>query len=83
MKAGALKLMFKTAQWEFSQFASTTIWMLSPKSVRLVFFNGAFRDKDEDMPTPGAQGRYFTLFTMGQFVAVNKSRAGVLTVTAS
>ena len=83
MKAGALKLMFKTAQWEFSQFASTSIWMLSPKSVKLVFFNGAFRDKDEDMPTPGAQGRYFTLFTMGQLVAVNKSRAGVLTVTAS
>lgn len=83
LKAGALKLMFKTCRIEFSLYGGTRVNLLNPKAIKLVIFNGAWREKGDTQEINNAQGYRMFLFSMCQLVDVNRSRLGVMTQTAS
>lgn len=83
IKAGATKLMFKTCQVEFSQYFGTRINLLNPDAVKLIIFQGAWRQEGETQELERQQGYRMNIFSMGQLCARVKSRLGLLTSTAA
>lgn len=74
LKAGFKILAFKTARYVFSQYASTSIYMFSPKVVYLVASKEYFRDKGETQEIDNANGFSFKIYSAIQLVTGNKSR---------
>lgn len=71
-------LAFKTARCVFSQYGSTKMYFLNPKSYKLTVSKQYFRDKGDTQPVPGQNASYFLLYSAIQAVVNNKSRLGVL-----
>lgn len=75
-KAGATKLMFKTAKTVFSPYGLTTAFFLNPKSFKLVVSKDYFRDLSEQTEFTDANGYSKKLYSAVQTITNNKSRLG-------
>lgn len=76
-KAGFKTLAFKTARYVFSQYGSTRVFFMNPKSAQLVVSAEYFRDRRETQPIPNATGWNSVIYSACQFVTTNRSRLGV------
>ena len=79
-KAGFKILAFKTARFVFSQYATSRIYFLNPKSFTLDVFKDAFRKKGDTIELPNAEAYVVKIFSALQAKTNNKSRLAVLTV---
>lgn len=77
--AGFKVLAFKTARYVFSQYATSSIYFLNPKSFTLKVFKNAFRLLGDTIELPNANGFIRKIFTLLQLTTNNKSRGAVLT----
>jgi hypothetical protein len=76
-KSGARSIMFKTADFVFGQYVSSTgdaIYGLNPKAFKLVTFKNAYRQKGDVIEIPNVQGYVMKMFSMLQAVVSAKSR---------
>ncbi len=79
-KAGATKLMFKTAEWVHSQYGTSSIYGLNPKNLHMEVSKEYFRDKRETENITNANGRGFLMYSALQMIATNRSRLFVVYV---
>lgn len=77
-KAGFKILAFKTARVIYSQYATTRMYFLNPKSFSIDMFKQAKRTLGDTIELPNANGYIRKIFTMLQSKTNNKSRLGVL-----
>jgi hypothetical protein len=75
--AGFKLLKFKTADYVFSQYGGSNIYMLNPKNYQMVVSKQYFRDKGSTYDVPGQNAFYFLIYSALQFVVNNKSRLAV------
>lgn len=78
VNVGFQTLKFKNADYVFSQYGGNNIYFLNPKSYKCKVAKGHYRDKGPWRDIPGANGRYFMLYTAMQNIVTQKSRLGVL-----
>lgn len=78
IKAGATSLKYKTANWVFSQFGSSSIFMFNPKSLRLRVSKSHFRQRSETIPLQNATGWTCRVYTACQQTTNNRSRVAVV-----
>lgn len=77
LKAGFKALMFKTAQYVFSQYGSSTnVFFLNAKNFNLVVSREYFRDRGDTQEIPNANGFNFKIYSALQTVTNNRSRLG-------
>ena len=77
MKAGFKALMFKTAQYVFSQYGNASnVFFLNPKNFNLVVSKEFFRDRGDTQEIPNANGFNFKIYSALQTVTTNRSRLG-------
>lgn len=76
--AGFKVLAFKTARYVFSQYATSSIYMLNPKSFTLKVFKNAFRLLGDTIELPNANGYIRKIFSLLQLTTNNKSRGAVI-----
>lgn len=79
-KAGFKILAFKTARYVFSQYGGTSVFMLNPKTTKLVVSKEYFRDKGETSEIQNANGFVFKIYSALQFLTDNKSRNGIVKI---
>jgi hypothetical protein len=79
LKAGFKTLAFKTANYVFSQYGGTRIYMLNPQTFKLVFYKGAHMTKGKEQEINNGNGFRFFIWSMLQTTVSNKSRLAVLT----
>lgn len=77
MRAGFKTLMFKTAQYVFSQYGGTSVYFLNPQNFQLVVSKQYFRDLDDSQPIQNANGFVRKIYSAGQTGTNNRSRLGV------
>jgi len=77
-KAGATSLKFKTANYVFSQYGTTSIFMFNPKSLRLRVSKEYFRQRSETIPLQNATGYTCRVYTACQQTTNNRSRVAVV-----
>lgn len=71
-------LMFKSANYVFSQYGDDKIYFLNPKNFNLVVSKQYFRDKGNTNEVQGQNAFYFLIYSALQMVTNNKSRLAVL-----
>lgn len=76
--AGFKILAFKTARYSFSQYGTTSIYMLNPKSFRITKVKGAFRLLGDTVEFVDQAGYIRKIYTLAQTKVNNRSRIGVL-----
>ena len=76
LAAGFVTLAFKSARYVFSQYGGTRIFMLNPKSYRLLCSRQFFRQKDREQPLENAEGYKTSVYSALQVVTNNRSRLG-------
>ena len=76
--AGYKVLAFKNARFVFSQYGSTSIYMLNPQSYKLVVSKQYFRDKGNTVEIPEQNAFVFKVYSALQAVTSNKSRLAVV-----
>lgn len=76
-KAGFKTIAFKTARYVFSQYGTTRVFFMNPKTAMLVVSAEYFRDRRETQPIPNATGWNSVIYSACQFVTTNRSRLGV------
>lgn len=79
LKAGFKTLAFKTANYVFSQYGGTRVYMLNPDVLQLVFFKGAHMTKGKEQEINNGNGYRFFIWSMLQTIVTNKSRLTLLT----
>ncbi len=77
IRAGAKSLMFKTANYDFSKYGGTNIYMLNTKNYKLVVSKQYFRDKEDTQPFVNAHAFMVKIYSALQTVVTNRSRLGV------
>lgn len=77
-KAGFKSIMFKNAEYCYSQYGGTSLFFLNPKNFNLVVSSEYFRDKGDTYDVPGQNAFYFLVYSALQFITNNKSRLGIL-----
>jgi hypothetical protein len=85
LKAGFKTLMFKTAQYVFSQYAgnSGAVYFLNPKNFKIVVSKEYFRDRGETQEIPNANGYGFKIYSALQVITDNRSRLGIAGTASS
>lgn len=78
LKAGFKVLGFKQARYVFSQHATSALFMLNPKSFKLVCSKEYFRDRGETREIDAANGFVTKIYSALQSVTDNRSRLGRL-----
>lgn len=78
LKAGFKILGFKTARYVFSQYATTKLQFLNPKSYQLHVSKQFFRAKGEIQEIDNANGYRMFVYSAVQATTDNRSRLGVL-----
>lgn len=78
LKAGFKVLYFKNTRYVFSQYGTSSIFLLNPKSFNLVAARGYFRKLDEAQKIQNANGYVANIYSALQTVTNNKSRLGVV-----
>jgi hypothetical protein len=76
--AGFKILAFKTARYVFSQYGSTRIYMLNPKSFGIKVAKGFFREKGDTQEMEGSNGYVTKVYSALQALTNNKSRCGLV-----
>lgn len=76
-KVGAKTLAFKTSRYIFSQYGSTRVLFLNPKSAYLKVSRQFFRAKGKEQELDGANGTRVFIYSAVQLVTNNRSRLGV------
>lgn len=75
--AGYKTLMFKSANYVFSQYGGNNVYFLNPRNFNLIVSKQYFRDKGSTFDVPGQNAFYFLIYSALQFITNNKSRLGV------
>lgn len=78
LAAGFRSLAFKTAKYVFSQFGTARIYMLNPKTFKLIMYKGAARQKGETQEIDNGNGYRFFIYTALQTIVTARSRCAVL-----
>lgn len=78
-KVGFKTLAFKTARFVFSQYSTTRVYFLNPKSFNLDVFKGYFRKKGDTIEFQNQEAYISRIGSMLQAKTNNKSRLAVLT----
>ncbi len=71
-------LMFKSLPWAWSQYGGSNVYLLNPKSYRMLVSKQAYKEKSQTMPIQGQNAFYFLIYTAMQNVVNNKSRLAVI-----
>lgn len=79
LKAGFKAIMFKTAQYVFGQYATTSVYFLNPKNFQLVVSKEFFRERGDtvELQAVGAEGYRTSIYSALQSTTNNRSRLGV------
>jgi len=85
LKAGFKTLMFKTAQYVFSQYAGNAgaVYFLNPKNFNLIVSKEYFRDRGDTQEIENANGFTFKIYSALQTISTNRSRLGIAGTAAS
>lgn len=76
-KVGAKTLAFKTARYVFSQYGTTRVLFLNPKSCQLKVSRQFFRAKGKEQELNDVNGSRVFIYSAIQLVTNNRSRLGV------
>lgn len=77
LKAGFKTLAFKTSRYIFSQYGSSRVLFLNPKSCQLRVSKQFFRAKGKEQEIDNANGHRVFIYSAVQLVTDNRSRLGV------
>lgn len=77
LNAGFKVLKFKNANYVFSQYGTTSVYFLNPKTFNLVVSKEYFRDRGDTQEIPNANGFVTKIYSALQTVTNNRSRLGV------
>lgn len=77
LKAGFKTLAFKTASFVFSQYGTSSIYFLNPKSYQIRVSRQYFRQKGKERELENAEGYKTSVYSALQAVTDNRSRLGV------
>jgi hypothetical protein len=85
LKAGFKTLMFKTAQYVFSQYAGNAgaVYFLNPKNFQLIVSKEYFRDRGDTQEIENANGYTFKIYSALQTISNNRSRLGIAGTASS
>jgi hypothetical protein len=78
LATGFRTLAFKTGKYVFSQFGTARIYMLNPKTFKLIMYRGASRQKGDTQEIDNGNGYRFFIYTALQSLVTARSRCAVL-----